>query len=110
VEDLRKIMVEAGDADKQVVVLEFGWTTDTRPDSPYRWHAVSEEEQADYLVRAYQWAREHWRPWIGLMSLIYIANPDWTENDEQYWWAITYPSWPVPKVRPAYERLKAMPK
>ncbi len=110
VEDLRKIMVEAGDADKQVVVLEFGWTTDSRPDSPYRWHAVSEEEQADYLVRAYQWAKEHWRPWIGLMSLIYIANPDWTENDEQYWWAITYPSWPVPKVRPAYERLKAMPK
>lgn len=110
VEDLRRIMVEAGDADKQVVVLEFGWTTDTRPDSPYRWHAVSEEEQADYLVRAYQWAKEHWRPWIGLMSLIYVANPDWTENDEQYWWAITLPSWPVPKVRPAYERLKAMPK
>jgi len=110
VEDLRRIMVEAGDADKQVVVLEFGWTTDPRPDSPYRWHAVSEEEQADYLVRAYQWAKQHWQPWIGLMSLIYIANPDWTENDEQYWWAITYPSWPVPKVRPAYERLKAMPK
>ena len=110
VEDLRKVMVEAGDADKQVVVLEFGWTVDARPDSPYRWHAVSEQEQADYLVRAYQWAKEHWQPWIGLMSLIYIANHDWTENDEQYWWAITYPTWPVPKVHPAYDRLKEMPK
>jgi hypothetical protein len=45
-----------------------------------------------------------------MMSLIYIADPFWTENEEQYWWAITYPSWPVPKVRPAYDRLKAMPK
>jgi hypothetical protein len=110
VEDLRKIMVEAGDSDKQVVVLEFGWTVDNRPGSPYLWHAVSEQEQADYLVRAYQWAKAHWQPWIGLMSLIYIANPDWTENDEQYWWSITLPSWPVPQVRPAYERLKAMAK
>ena len=110
VEDLRKIMVEAGDSAKQVVVLEFGWTVDTRPGSPYLWHAVSEQEQADYLVRAYQWAKTHWQPWIGLMSLIYIANPDWTANDEQYWWSITLPSWPVPQVRPAYERLKAMAK
>ena len=110
VEDLRQIMVEYGDQGKQVVVLEFGWTVDTRPDSPYRWHAVSEQQQADYLVRAYQWAKQNWQPWIGMMSLIYIADPFWTENEEQYWWAITYPSWPVPKVRPAYDRLKAMPK
>lgn len=110
VEDLRKVMVDNGDADKQVVVLEFGWTTDPRPDSPYYWHAVSEEEQADYLVRAYQYARENWSPWIGLMSLIYIADPDWTEKDEQYWWAITKPSYPETKVRPAYTALKEMPK
>lgn len=110
VEDLRKVMVENGDADKQVVVLEFGWTTDPRPDSPYHWHAVSEEEQADYLVRAYQYAKEHWSPWIGLMSLIYIADPDWTEEDEQYWWAITLPSYPIARFRPAYLALKGMPK
>lgn len=110
VEDVRRVMVEAGDADKQVAVLEFGWTVDPRLDSAYYWHAVSEAEQADYLVRAYQWAAQHWKPWIGLMSLIYIANPDWTEQDEQYWWAVTLPSWPVPKVRQAYNALKAMPK
>lgn len=110
VEDLRQVMVEHGDADKQVAVLEFGWTSDPRPDSPYHWHAVSEEEKADYLVRAYQWAKEHWSPWIGLMSLIYIADPDWTEEDEQYWWAITYPDYPETRVRLAYEKLKEMPK
>lgn len=110
VEDLRDIMVEYGDAEKQIALLEFGWTSDPRPDSPYHWHAVSEEAKADYLVRAYQYAKENWSPWIGVMSLIYIADPDWTEDDEQYWWAITYPSYPELKPRPAYLALKAMPK
>ena len=34
VEDLRQIMLDNGDARKRVVVLEFGWTRDERPDSP----------------------------------------------------------------------------
>ncbi len=109
VEDLRAIMVKNGDADKQVFILEFGWTSDTvHPD--YAWHAVTEEQKADYLVRAFQYAKQHWSPWIGLMTVIYIADPSWTPNDEQYWWAITYPGWPDFKPRPAYEALKAMPK
>ncbi|NLG51126.1 MAG: cellulase family glycosylhydrolase [Chloroflexi bacterium] len=110
VEDLRAIMVKYGDEAKQVAVLEFGWTSDPRPDSPYNWHAVSEEVKADYFVRAYQYAKEHWSPWIGLMSLIYICDPDWTENHEQYWWAISDPGWPEFHARPAYNALKAMPK
>jgi len=107
VEDLRAIMVEYGDADTQVVVLELGWTTDPRPDSPYHWHAVAEQQQADYLVRAYKWAREHWSPWIGLMCTIYIADPDWDENDEQYYWSIILPDG---RARPAYAALVQMPK
>jgi len=110
IEDLRAIMVKRGDGDKQIAVLEFGWTSDPRPDSPYNWHRVTEEVKADYLVRAYRYAREHWSPWIGLMSLIYVADPDWTRDHEQYWWAITYPSYPQFKPRPAYQALKAMPK
>ena len=88
----------------------MGWTTDPRPDSPYYWHAVTEEQQAEYLVRAYKFAKENWSPWIGLMSLIYICNPDWTENDEQYYWCITYPTYPNTVVRPAYNALKEMEK
>lgn len=109
VEDIRDIMVKYGDADKQIAILEFGWTTD--PLHPeYAWHAVTEQQQADYLVRAYQYAYEHWSPWIGLMSMLTLADPEWTEQDEQYWWAISYPDWPENKVRPAYEALKNMPK
>ena len=110
VDDLRRIMEKYGDSDKQVAVLEFGWTLDPRPDSPYHWHSVDEQTQADYLVRAYQWAQAHWAPWIGLMSVIYIADPDWTEANEQYWWAISVPGYPDFRPRQAYLRLKAMPK
>jgi hypothetical protein len=110
VEDVRAVMVANGDADKQIVLLEFGWTTDYRTASPYHWHAVSDEEQADYLVRAYQYAREHWQPWIGVMSLIYMPNPQWTKRDEQTYWSIIFPDYPALRLRPAYVRLKDMPK
>ena len=109
VEDLRQIMVENGDGDKQIALLEFGWTSD--PIHPeYSWFGVTEEEKGDYLVRAYEYAKENWAPWIGLMSLIYVADPDWTEDDEQYWWAITYPDYPEMKWRQAYVAVKNMPK
>ncbi len=105
IEDVRKVMEVNGDVDKRVVVLEFGWTVDPRPDSPYHWHAVSEVEQGDYIIRAYKYAAEHWQPWIGVMNLIYLADVDWTENDEQTYWSITYPLYPDLKARPAYWRL-----
>jgi hypothetical protein len=107
VEDLRKIMVDYGDAKKRVAVLEFGWTTDPRPDSPYKWHAVTEQQQADYFVGAYEWAAQNWQPWIGTMSAIYIASPTWTPDDEEYYWAITKPDG---TVRPASTALAAMAK
>lgn len=109
VEDLRAIMVAQGDGDKQVAVLEMGWTTDeVHPE--YAWHAVDEQTQADYLVRAFQFAKTHWSPWISLMTVIGFSDPRWTEEDEQYWWTIVYPDWPETRVRPAFEALKAMAK
>ena len=44
------------------------------------------------------------------MSLIYIADPYWTPESEEYWWAITEPNYPTPWTRPAYAALKNMPK
>jgi hypothetical protein len=106
VEDLRKIMIKNGDAARQMAILEVGWTTD-QVDPDYAWYAVSEEEQARYLVQAYEYAAENWRPWIGLMSAIYIAAPTWTPDNEQYWWAITTPD---NLVRPAFIDLANMAK
>jgi hypothetical protein len=110
VEDVRAVMVANGDANKRVVLLEFGWTTDYRPDSPYVWHAVSDQEQADYLVRAYKYAKENWQPWIAVMSLIYMPDSQWGKKDEQTYWSIIYPGYPDLRIRPAYIQLKGMPK
>lgn len=106
VEDLRRIMVANGDAGRQAALLEVGWTTDqTNPN--YSWFAVTEQQQARYLVAAYQYATDHWRPWVGLMSAIYIANPDWDEADEEWWWAV---STPTGYTRQAYIDLANMAK
>ncbi len=106
VEDIHQIMVDHGEGNKQIAILEFGWTSDaTNP--AYSWFRVDENAKADRIVRAYQYAKAHWAPWIGVMSLIYMANPDWSNTDEKYWWAITNPDG---TPRPAYNALKAMAK
>jgi hypothetical protein len=106
-EDVRQVMVANGDADKRVAILEFGWTSDPRPTSPYNWHAVTEQEKADYLVRAFDFAKKHWQPWVGAMNVIYIADPAWTKDNEQYYWAITNPDG---STRPAFQALQSMKK
>jgi hypothetical protein len=112
VEDMRAIMVANGDAHKQIAILEMGWTTDTRPDSIYHWFAVSPEVQGDYLRRAYAYAAAHWRPWVGLMTTIYLANDIWTPDFEEYWWAIDEPTDPpfFKTMRPAFYELANMAK
>lgn len=112
VEDMRAIMVANNDAEKQIAITEMGWTTDTRPDSIYSWFGVSQEVQADYLARAYAYAAENWRPWVGLMSVIYLSNDIWTSDDEQWWWSIDEPAEPGvwKTIRPAYYTLSNMEK
>ena len=106
VEDVRKIMEKYGDKDKRVAILEFGWTTDNRPDSPYYWHGagagIDELKQGCYLLGALKWAKENWQPWIGLMNMIYMPDVKWTKNDEQYYWSIIGPGYPDLYLRAPY--------
>lgn len=106
VEDIRAIMVANDDSHKQVAILEMGWTLD-EVNPEYAWFAVDEATQADYLVRAYQYAAENWQPWIGLMTTIYIADDSWTPEDEQWWWSIVLPD---DTPREAFYALRDMPK
>ena len=103
-------MVKNGDANKQVVILEFGWTTDDRPDSDYYWHGagagIDQAKQGCYLVRALKYAKENWQPWIGLMSMIYLPDVKWTKNDEQYYWSIVGPGYPDLFIRTGYAMVK----
>jgi hypothetical protein len=110
VEDVREVMVRNGDEAKKIIVLEFGWTVEPRPASPYRWHAVTLEQQDKYLQRAYAYATENWQPWIGVMSLIYVADPSWHMDMEETYWSIIYPYYPELRTAPAYYGVLYMPK
>jgi hypothetical protein len=110
VEDVRDLMLRNGDGAKKIVILELGWTIEPRSDSPYYWHAVTPEQQDKYLQRAYTYAAAHWQPWIGLMSLIYIANPSWHWGHEETYWSIVYPGYPELRTAPAYYGVLYMPK
>ena len=101
VEQLREIMVGHGDGDKQVWLMEFGWTTDTIHEG-YSWYATDEATKAELIVKAFQYARERWSPWIGVMALWTVADPAWRPQDEQVWWSITNPDG---TPRQAYDRL-----
>jgi hypothetical protein len=88
VEQLRDVMVKNGDADKRIWLLEFGWTADAVHPN-YSWFAVSEDKKGANIVKALQYARQNWQPWIGVMTLWTLPDPGWTTDREEYWWAIT---------------------
>ena len=101
VEQLHDIMAANGDGDKQIWLVEFGWTTDPiHPD--YAWYATDESTKSELIVSAFSYARQKWAPWIGVMALWTIADPSWNPDDEQVWWAITNPDG---SPRPSYDRL-----
>jgi hypothetical protein len=101
VEQLREVMVNNGDDAKQVWLLEFGWTSD-EVHPAYAWHRVTEDQKAQYIVGAFKWARDKWSPWIGVMNLWNLSAPGWTQQNEEYWWSISYPDG---SPRPAYTAL-----
>jgi polysaccharide biosynthesis protein PslG len=102
VEQLRDVMVQNGDTDKQIWLVEWGWTSDAKH-AAYAWFAVSEDKKADNIMAALDYARTHWTPWIGVMSLWTLPDPTWTADREEYWWAITNPDG---TPRAAYARLR----
>jgi len=103
VEDMRQIMVQQGDGDRRMAVLEMGWDSDPRPGSPYAWHSVTEQQKADYLVRAFKYARANW-PWMAFMTVIYMPDPTWKGDQEQLFWSISNQDG---TPRDAYRELKS---
>jgi polysaccharide biosynthesis protein PslG len=90
IEQLRAVQVKAGDADRQIWLLEFGWTADTVHPA-FSWFSVSEDKKAANIVKAFQFAKQQWSPWIGVMTLWTLADPTWKPDREEYWWAIDNP-------------------
>jgi hypothetical protein len=110
VADQYQVMVEQGDGQKEVWATEFGWLLTASCDWPDRnWQKVSEQDQASYLVRAYEVARTEW-PWMGAMfvfNLDFAMVPWYQECDPMRYYSLLDPSG---SPRQAYTSLKAMPK
>lgn len=103
VEKLRAILVTRGWADMPIWATEFNWIRRPSDDgyefncsnnADYRtflWQEVTAQTQADYLVRAFQYADTHW-PW---MQGMFMWNLDWHD----------YLTW-LPCFHPRYYALR----
>ena len=101
VEQLRAIQEQNGDAAKPVWLMEFGWDSDTiHPDRA--WYAVSEDQKAQNILTAMQYARANW-PWMGVMTLWAMPDPTWGPDREEYWWGVSNSDG---SLRPALDQIQ----
>ena len=104
--DLRGVMNEFGD-ERPVWVTEFGWSTENQAPGYEYGAEITEEDQASYLVGAFDVARER-MPWV---SAMFVWNLNFTTlttpEDEKYPWSVVNSDW---SPRPAYRALQQMPK
>ncbi len=107
-EQLRAIMEANGDGGKQMWFTEYGWPSGTNTSPNYAPGAVSEQEQADWLVRGFQIAKE-----VGYIGPMFIWNLNYAPAAEpgDPWgkmvFSVLRPDW---GARPAYQALAGMPK
>lgn len=109
IEQFREVMVQYGDANKQLWATEFGWASSSNPYPEYSYaRDNSEEQQAAYLVRAFQIGKEK-----GYMGPMFVWNLNFAagaEPDDRYGkraFAVLHPDG---RPRPAYTALANMPK
>ncbi|MHB1004050.1 MAG: hypothetical protein ACYC3S_00230 [Chloroflexota bacterium] len=117
-EKQREVMVQNGDAEKKVWATELGWLINGCSFSGRQ--TVPDTTQANYLVRAYQYAYTHW-DWMDVMLTFNLDFSDrrnyWLGDcDPMRWYAVTSGNYdPNDNVyylspRPAYDALKVMAK
>ncbi|HKP52643.1 MAG TPA: cupredoxin domain-containing protein [Chloroflexia bacterium] len=92
IEQLRQVMVDNGEAEKQMWLTEFGWASTTKAAAGFEYaEQNSEAEQADYIGKAFRMGRDQY-PWMGPMILFQLnfALPNVTEKaeDERVAWGI----------------------
>jgi photosystem II stability/assembly factor-like uncharacterized protein len=84
--DLRATMEAHGDASKPVWATEIGWTT--RGLGEHAWLTVTPQEQADYLVRAWQKTRDEF-PWLKVFT-VWNLSSGLPEGDEKAGYSILH--------------------
>jgi hypothetical protein len=107
IEQLRQVMVDNGDAQKQMWLTEFGWASSTNPAPGFEYAAqTTEQEQADYIARAFRMGRDQY-PWMGPMLLFglnfSLPNVSADPTDERIAWSLLRRDG---SKRPAYYAVK----
>jgi hypothetical protein len=107
--DVRAAMEAAGEGGKQMWLTEFGWDSAQNPPDAYKYAKyVSEDQQAQYLTRAYELGKSY--PWMGVMfvwNLNFQMTLGQNVGDEKFGWGVLNSDG---SPRPAYTALKNMPK
>ena len=81
---IRDLMVRNGDAHKPIWISEMGWNT--VPDNiSADFGQVTEGQQAQYGVEAYQRARTEW-PWLGVINYWFFKRPADNEKDQSWYY------------------------
>jgi hypothetical protein len=117
-EEQRQVMLDYGDT-VPVWATEFGWVLASKcPLGEHEWMEVSEAQQAEYMVAAYDYAHRNWS-WMGPMFLFNLdfGTVYWyKECDPVRWYSISYrmnpydPGNSVIETRPAFGSLRDMAK
>jgi polysaccharide biosynthesis protein PslG len=107
IEQLREVMVENGDAHKQMWLTEFGWMSMSNAPEGFDFaRQNSEEEQAAYIGQAFRMSRDRY-PWMGPMLLFNLnfalPNVALGPDDERIGWSLLRPDG---SKRPAYNVVK----
>ncbi len=104
-EGYRNVMVANGDGNKAISPTEFGWAVSGNPHPGYEYaRDNSLEEQAQWIVQAYQWAKQ--QGWVGPMFLWNLDYGVTAPSTELAAFGILTPGGPLP----AYGALANMPK
>jgi hypothetical protein len=108
IEQLHDVLVRYGDP-RKAWITEFGWSTANQAPGYEYGNDNTAQDQASYLVRAFQWVKTN-DPWVAGMfvwNLNFATLPDLPLSDEKPPFGILNRDW---TPRPAYSALQAMPK
>ncbi len=103
---LRDVMVKNGDAHKPIWIAEVGWNA--IPDDPtiIQWGEfgrVTQQQQGEYLVRAYQRIEREWS-WVGVaFAWFFKPADDHERNQAKYYFRLVDPDF---TPLPAYQAFK----
>ena len=112
IEDVHQVIVDAGLGNKAVWITEFGWATKNNTPGYEYGNSISQQKQAEWIVRAFEKGRTDYQPWLQGMFLWQLNfAPRWraegNELHEQASFGVLNGDW---TPRPAYSAIKNMDK